>query len=114
MQVVKVAIAIGDPAGIGPEGALKAARHPEVLALGQPVLVGSREALAMHAAPCGIALDDLYIRDVPHARPQFGKVAPGHGRAALDAAAVAGGDRARGKVVALGAARDGEAATRAC
>src|SRR5438874_701182 len=75
MQVPKVAIAIGDPAGIGPEVALKAARHPEVRALCQPVLVGSREALAMHAAPCGISLDALYIRDVKQPAPRIG--APG-------------------------------------
>jgi len=114
MQVVKVAIAIGDPAGIGPEVALKAARHPEVLALCQPVLVGSREALAMHAAPCGIALDDLYIRDVPHARPQFGKVAPEHGRAALEAAAVAIEGALEGKYDAVVAAPHTEAAIHAC
>ena len=85
----RVALATGDPAGIGPEISLKAARDREVRALCDPVLVGSREALAMHAAPCGIALDDLYIRDVPQPRPQIGRVAPEHGRAALEVAAIA-------------------------
>ena len=50
----RIALAIGDPAGIGPEISLKAARDAEVLALCHPVLVGSREALLIHAAACGI------------------------------------------------------------
>ncbi|TAD75103.1 MAG: 4-hydroxythreonine-4-phosphate dehydrogenase PdxA [Oscillatoriales cyanobacterium] len=41
---ISLAISIGDPAGIGPEVALKALAHPPVAAL-QPVLVGSRSLL---------------------------------------------------------------------
>lgn len=109
----RIALAIGDPAGIGPEISLKAARDPEVRALCDPVLVGSREALAMHAAPCGMALDDLYIRDVPQPRPQLGKVAPEHGRAALEAAAVAIEGALAGKYDAVVGAPHTEAAIHA-
>ena len=109
----RIALAIGDPAGIGPEISLKAARDPQVRALCDPVLVGSREVLALHAAPCGIALDDLYIRDVPQPRPQLGKVAPEHGRAALEAAAVAIEGALAGKYDAVVGAPHTEAAVHA-
>lgn len=109
----RIAIAVGDPAGIGPEISLKAARDPQVRALCDPVLVGSREVLAVHAAPCGIALDDLYIRDVPQPRPQLGKIAPEHGRAALEAAAIAIEGALAGKYDAVVGAPHTEAAIHA-
>lgn len=45
----RIAIALGDPAGIGPEIALKAALHPEVQRICRPLLVGDRGALEIHA-----------------------------------------------------------------
>ena len=107
----KVAIATGDPAGIGPEISLKAARDPRVLELCQPVLVGSREVLALHSP--GTALDDLYIRDVKHAPPRLGEVAPEHGRAALEIAAVAIEGALNGKYDAVVGAPHTEAAIHA-
>lgn len=80
----KVAIATGDPAGIGPEISLKAARDPRVLELCQPVLFGARPVLALHGA-----LDGIAIVEVPQEAPRLGTVAPGHGRAALAAAQAA-------------------------
>jgi len=80
----KVAIATGDPAGIGPEISLKAARDPKVLELCEPVLFGDRKMLAMHGAIEGIS-----IVQVKQARPRIGTVAAAHGRAAIDAAAAA-------------------------
>ena len=109
----RVAIAIGDPAGIGPEVSLKAARDPQVRALCDPVLIGSREVLAMHAAPCGIALDELYIRDVKQPPPRIGTVAPEHGRAALEAAAIAIEGALAGKYDAVVGAPHTEAAIHA-
>ena len=41
----RIAISIGDPAGIGPEIALKAACDVAVLRLCEPILVGSRALL---------------------------------------------------------------------
>ena len=54
IRLPRIAIALGDPAGIGPEIALKAALDPGVRALCMPVLVGDRGALRMHAAACGL------------------------------------------------------------
>jgi 4-hydroxy-L-threonine phosphate dehydrogenase PdxA len=109
----RLAIATGDPAGIGPEVALKSARDATVQELCQPVLIGSREVLAMHAAPCGIALDDLYIRDVKQAPPRIGSIAPEHGRAALEVAALAIEGALDGKYDAVVAAPHTEAAVHA-
>jgi 4-hydroxythreonine-4-phosphate dehydrogenase len=52
-----VAIATGDPAGIGPEISLKAALDPAVRAACHPILVSDPALLGRHAGPCGIALD---------------------------------------------------------
>jgi 4-hydroxy-L-threonine phosphate dehydrogenase PdxA len=55
MSMHKVAISIGDPAGIGPEVALKAALDPRVRAVARPVLVGDAGFIATHAKLCGLA-----------------------------------------------------------
>ncbi len=52
----RIALALGDPAGIGPEIALKALLDDQVWALCEPLLVGEAEVLRRHAAPCGIAV----------------------------------------------------------
>ena len=109
----RIALAVGDPAGIGPEVSLKAACDPRVRELCDPVLVGSREVLAMHAAPCGIALGELYIHDVKHALPRLGTVAPEHGRAALEVAAIAVEGALDGKYEAVVGAPHTEAAIHA-
>jgi len=77
----RVAIATGDPAGIGPEISIKAARDARVLDLCEPVLFGSREVLALHGPVGGLG-----IVEIAQERPQLGIVAPEHGRAALAAA----------------------------
>jgi 4-hydroxythreonine-4-phosphate dehydrogenase len=48
-----VAIATGDPAGIGPEVSLKAVRDRAVRAACRPILVGDAGILARHASLCG-------------------------------------------------------------
>ncbi len=50
-----IAIATGDPAGIGPEISLKAALDPAVRAACRPVLVSDPAVIARHAAACGIS-----------------------------------------------------------
>lgn len=77
----KVAIATGDPAGIGPEISIKAARDPRVTAICEPVLFGHPEVLALHGDAGG-----LNVVSVDQARPRIGTIAPEHGRAALAAA----------------------------
>src|SRR5581483_6789715 len=52
-----IAIATGDPAGIGPEISLKAARDPSVQALCRPILVGDPAVVERHAKACGLSSD---------------------------------------------------------
>jgi 4-hydroxythreonine-4-phosphate dehydrogenase len=54
---LKIAIAAGDPAGIGPEIALKTALDPKVRAVCNPIIVCDAELLAHHAQACGIKAD---------------------------------------------------------
>ncbi|HZL30297.1 MAG TPA: 4-hydroxythreonine-4-phosphate dehydrogenase PdxA [Pseudolabrys sp.] len=49
-----IAIATGDPAGIGPEISMKAALDESVRALCRPVLVGDPGVVRRHAQACGI------------------------------------------------------------
>src|SRR5437660_1594305 len=53
----RIAIATGDPAGIGPEIALKAALAPQVKKICRPLLIGDRGALEAHANACGLEPD---------------------------------------------------------
>ncbi len=55
MSLPKIAIALGDPAGIGPEIALKAALDARLRRVCRPVLVGDPRVVATHAALCGLA-----------------------------------------------------------
>ncbi len=60
-----IAITIGDPAGIGPEIAIKAATDQEVLQRCRPVLVGPQEiweqaARAMEIKITGLEMHDIY------------------------------------------------------
>ena len=52
-----IAIAVGDPAGIGPEISLKAALDPTVRDQCNPLMVGDAVVLERHAAACRIAAD---------------------------------------------------------
>jgi 4-hydroxythreonine-4-phosphate dehydrogenase len=52
-----IAIAIGDPAGIGPEISLQAALDPAVRNGCNPLMVGDAGVLERHAAACRIAAD---------------------------------------------------------
>ncbi|HWP24767.1 MAG TPA: 4-hydroxythreonine-4-phosphate dehydrogenase PdxA [Xanthobacteraceae bacterium] len=60
-----VAIAVGDPAGIGPEIALKAALDTKVREACNPILVGDARLIARHAAMCDIKAD---LRSVARVR----------------------------------------------
>jgi 4-hydroxythreonine-4-phosphate dehydrogenase len=53
-RLPKIAIATGDPAGIGPEVSLKAALDPGVRALCRPIVVGDVDAVRRHAAAAGL------------------------------------------------------------
>ena len=85
---LKIAIPVGDPAGIGPEIALKAARDPAVLAACDPILVCDPALLERHAKSCGIKVDFSQIKVLACPQPEtaslgFGVVSPVSGRASI-------------------------------
>ncbi len=83
-----IAIAAGDPAGIGPEVVLKALADPSVAPLATWVVVGDRDVLARTARTCGVSLDVL--RDMHPIDALDGHtVVPGQLDAACGKAAVA-------------------------
>jgi len=104
MPLPRIAIATGDPAGIGPEIALKAALDARVRQLCRPLLVGDPAAVEMHAKAAGLspplnivvhagdaggadgAVDLLDARDGGNAPVTFGKVDAAYGRASLASA----------------------------
>ncbi|HYJ44398.1 MAG TPA: 4-hydroxythreonine-4-phosphate dehydrogenase PdxA [Xanthobacteraceae bacterium] len=70
----KIAIATGDPAGIGPEISLKAALDPAVRAACDPVLVSDPDVIARHAKACGIAAELHVIERLADAEFSTGKL----------------------------------------
>src|ERR1700694_2701235 len=115
----RVAIALGDPAGIGPEIALKAALDPVVRAMCRPVLFGDRRALEAHARCCGMSVriesitnardvqincDDIALvnRDqFAEGQLRLGQLAAAHGESALDSARAAISAALAGEVEAV-------------
>jgi 4-hydroxy-L-threonine phosphate dehydrogenase PdxA len=96
-----IGIAIGDPCGIGPEIALKAALSPAVRAACRPVLVGDPAVIAAQAEAAGLALrlvegeagegevSVLPAAFLPPGHFRFGAADAETGRAALASAAAA-------------------------
>ena len=76
---------MGDPGGIGPEIAVKAALDKRVRAICDPVIFGARDALEAHAG----SLRKLSIVEIPGREFHIGEIHPQHGLAALDAARTA-------------------------
>lgn len=109
MSLPRIAISLGDPAGIGPEIALKAALNEQVRQLCVPVLVGDRSALETHAKACNLRPEIIEVqpegaraispgagsvaliarKQLQAGELQLGKIAALHGRAILDSATVA-------------------------
>jgi 4-hydroxythreonine-4-phosphate dehydrogenase len=102
MTLPRIAVATGDPAGIGPEIALKAVLDPRVTAVCRPVLVGDPAVVTMHAQAAGLspklnviasaadandsAVNLIDAREGENAPVEFGKVDAAYGRASLAAA----------------------------
>jgi 4-hydroxythreonine-4-phosphate dehydrogenase len=85
---IRIAIPVGDPSGIGPEIALKAALDPAVRAACDPILVGDQALLERHAKACGIKADVSQIDVLSCPQPEtaslgFGVVSPVSGRASI-------------------------------
>jgi 4-hydroxythreonine-4-phosphate dehydrogenase len=62
-----IAIATGDPAGIGPEISMKTALDAGVRALCRPILVGDPGVMARHAQACGIGADMQVVERISDA-----------------------------------------------
>jgi len=67
MLLPRIAIATGDPAGIGPEIALKAALDPRVQRVCRPLLVGDPAAIELHARAASLSPDLHLIQKVADA-----------------------------------------------
>src|SRR2546428_8121761 len=88
----RIAIATGDPGGIGPEISIKAALDPAVRALCDPVVIGDRGALEKHAKACRLSLQGISIlerKQLKAGELRIGEVSAAHGRAAVDSAQAA-------------------------
>ena len=81
----RIGITVGDPAGIGPEIAVKAAHDPRVTEICEPQLYGPHEPQALKAFPPG-------------------KLSAAAGRAAYDAIVAAVGDARAGRIDAVATA----------
>jgi 1,2-dihydroxy-3,5-cyclohexadiene-1,4-dicarboxylate dehydrogenase len=104
MLLPRIAIATGDPAGIGPEIALKAALDARVRRLCRPLLVGDPAAVELHARGAGLspnlhviekvadadwsdgAVNLLDARDGNNAPVKLGTIDAAYGRASLASA----------------------------
>ncbi|MGH6663367.1 MAG: PdxA family dehydrogenase [Pseudolabrys sp.] len=104
MPLPRIAIATGDPAGIGPEIALKAALDARVNAMCRPLLVGEPAAIELHAKAAGLsphlhiigkagdakwsdgAVNLLDAGEGTNVSVKFGVVDAAYGRASLAAA----------------------------
>ena len=110
MTLPRIAIPVGDPAGIGPEIAVKAALDPAVRAICRPVVFGSRTVLEKQ----GLELRDAELVDIPfQGTLETGKVRAAHGRAIVACAEAAIRAALEGKFDAVVAAPHTEAAIHA-
>jgi len=112
----RIAIATGDPGGIGPEISIKAALDAAVRGICAPVVIGDRRVLEQHARLCRLSLQGVDVVE----RKQFkagelriGEIQPAHGRAALDSAQAAIRGALAGEYAAVVAAPHTETAIHA-
>lgn len=90
MTLPRIAISIGDPAGIGAEIALKALLDPTVTTLAQWILIADPEALAAAARTSGIDIGSLPCTIISATNLAtdhtlaFGELSADYGRAAID------------------------------
>jgi 4-hydroxythreonine-4-phosphate dehydrogenase len=124
----RIAIALGDPAGIGPEIAIKAALDVSVRALCIPVLFGDRSVVDAHAKACGIsvavesmaraslaatnrgAVPLVDLKQFSEGELRIGQLAAAHGESALESARAAIEAALAGEVAAVVAAPQTETA----
>jgi 4-phospho-D-threonate 3-dehydrogenase / 4-phospho-D-erythronate 3-dehydrogenase len=84
----KIAITTGDPAGIGPEIALKAVREPAILAVCRPILIGDHGVLSRIGSLLGLQIPEATVH--PEVDDfDAGAIEPGKVQATCGAAALA-------------------------
>jgi 4-hydroxythreonine-4-phosphate dehydrogenase len=110
---VKIAIPVGDPAGVGPEICLKAVLDPQVRAACDPIIVCDEALLARHGKACGLdaALSNVNVLACPQpetAALGFGVTTPVAGRASIAFCAAAVKAAMTGEVDAVVAAPQNE------
>lgn len=71
---VRIAITMGDPAGVGPEIIIKALSHVEVYQKCIPVVIGDYEALADAVHFCNIPVELNEIKNIEEGKGEFGKI----------------------------------------
>jgi 4-hydroxythreonine-4-phosphate dehydrogenase len=71
-QKMRIAITMGDPAGIGPEIIVKALSHVELYQNCVPIVIGDYAALADAVHFCNLPLELQEISDVEEAKGEFG------------------------------------------
>jgi 4-hydroxythreonine-4-phosphate dehydrogenase len=110
MPLPRVAIPTGDPAGIGPEIAFKAAMDPAVRAICEPVLFCDRAVLRSHGGdPAKVELVEVPFKG----KLRIGKIDADHGRAIIACAESAIRATLAGEYAAVVAAPHTEAAIHA-
>jgi len=122
MPLPRIAIATGDPAGVGPEIAIKAALDTRVRGLCRPLLVGDPAAVDLHCRAAGLSptirvveavadadwtsnsVNLLDARDGSNVPVQIGTIDAAYGRASLASARRAIQAALKGEVEAVVAA----------
>lgn len=73
-QKMRIAITMGDPAGIGPEVIVKALSHVEIYQRCVPIVIGDYAALADAIRFCNLPLELHELSDVEKAQGEFGSI----------------------------------------
>lgn len=100
----RIAITMGDPAGVGPELCLRVLRDPRVLAVCEPFVIGDLGHLTRVATHLGWAAPDpRFVRDLGNipADIEPGKVSAACGRAAYEYVTLAIDEALAGRVDAI-------------
>lgn len=83
-----IGVPLGDPAGIGPEIAIKAAQNEEIRTIAKIKLIGSEEIVERTRKQFSLSLDGLDFHFIPDPGTgdfEFGKINAACGKAAYDA-----------------------------
>lgn len=73
-QRIKIAITMGDPAGVGPEIIVKALSHIETYQKCIPIVIGDRVALEDAIRFCNLPIELRELSDLTEAEGEFGKI----------------------------------------